>query len=164
MNNEIPKSQLIDNPLVQLENETDLAYRYFVAYAVLGPDRSLSEVVRLYDKPVTYKNQLNRWSSQHHWTERVNQYDRLNIQKIVLAQADVANQYKARLLSKDDSVADQLIYLATTPGVRPDIQLRAIQEFQRVLGIAVESEENIEPSSCDSNYVETLRQINNKYR
>jgi hypothetical protein len=59
----------------QLPIESAKAYAAFVAYAEMGSQRSLEKVCQKWGKNKAYVGQLERWSSQHRWQERVRQYD-----------------------------------------------------------------------------------------
>jgi hypothetical protein len=59
----------------QLPNESPRAYAAFAAYAELGSQRSLEKLCQKWGKNGAYVGQLERWSSQHRWQERVREYD-----------------------------------------------------------------------------------------
>jgi hypothetical protein len=78
----------------QLPNESAKAYAAFVAYAEMGSQRSVRDVAQKLDKSSTV---IGRWSSQHHWQERVRQYD-----------AAVLEEHNAALRAKRNSEIERL--------------------------------------------------------
>jgi hypothetical protein len=68
----------MDNPAASLERlpgESARAHEAIVEYAALGPGRSLAKLAQVWGKSRSYVGQLERWSSQHRWQERVAAYD-----------------------------------------------------------------------------------------
>lgn len=62
------------------ENEQDLqetprAAAAFLEYCAMGTARSLAKLSASYGKNTTYIRQLEKWSSDYKWQERVKQYD-----------------------------------------------------------------------------------------
>ena len=55
--------------------ETPKAARAFYEYCLLE-DRSLAKLAQKWGKSGAYVGQLERWSSAHHWVERVATYDK----------------------------------------------------------------------------------------
>jgi len=64
-----------DAPLERLPDESVKANSALLAYASLGPGRSLEKLRQKYGKNAAYTRQLERWSSQHNWQERIKIYD-----------------------------------------------------------------------------------------
>jgi hypothetical protein len=62
-------------PLARLPNESARAHEALLCYAELGPGRSLAKAAQVLGKRGAYVGQLERWSSQHHWQQRVKAYD-----------------------------------------------------------------------------------------
>lgn len=59
----------------KLPEETEIAYHWFCQYRDMGPERSLSAVVSMYNRKESYKSQLARWSGKFEWVDRVIAYD-----------------------------------------------------------------------------------------
>lgn len=57
------------------EQESAKAAAAFHDYCLLGSGRSLATLAQKYGKKPTYIRQLERWSSQYHWQERVKHYE-----------------------------------------------------------------------------------------
>ncbi|MHB8603882.1 MAG: hypothetical protein ACYDCK_01400 [Thermoplasmatota archaeon] len=55
--------------------DTDRSYEMFAKYRDLGPQRSLDRVRQNSGKGSGYMRQLERWSSDAHWVERVRAWD-----------------------------------------------------------------------------------------
>lgn len=63
------------------QRETPKAAAAFHEYALMGPDRSLAKLAESWGKNKSYVGQLQRWSSQFHWQDRVRQYDAQEAEK-----------------------------------------------------------------------------------
>jgi prophage DNA circulation protein len=85
----------------QLPNESAKAYAAFVAYAEMGSQRSLEKVCQQYAKSIPV---LKRWSVQHHWQERVRQYDAAVLEEHNAALRAKRNQEIERL--RQDALLD----------------------------------------------------------
>jgi prophage DNA circulation protein len=85
----------------QLPNESAKAYAAFVAYAEMGSQRSLEKVCQRYAKSIPV---LKRWSAQHHWQERVRQYDAAVLEEHNAALRAKRNQEIERL--RQDALLD----------------------------------------------------------
>lgn len=84
------------SPLDRIEGETSRAHAALVAYANLGPDRSLEKCRQSIGKTrAGYVTVLEGWSRTYHWQERVNAYDTLLAQQ---ALEEAADDYKARMI------------------------------------------------------------------
>lgn len=55
--------------------ETAKALAAYREYELMGPDRSLAKVRQKYGKSSAKLRLLERWSSAHHWQDRVRAYD-----------------------------------------------------------------------------------------
>ena len=55
--------------------ETAKAAAVFHEYCLLGIGRSFAKLAQKLGRPAGYTRQLETWSSQYHWQERVKQYD-----------------------------------------------------------------------------------------
>ena len=56
--------------------ETPKAAAAFIAYCELGQGRSLAKLAKQWGKNKSYVGQLERWSSENSWQERVKDYER----------------------------------------------------------------------------------------
>lgn len=65
----------LENALARLPGESNKAHAALLAYAELGPGRSLAKLAQEWGKSGSYVGQLERWSAQHHWQDRVAAYD-----------------------------------------------------------------------------------------
>lgn len=66
--------------LERLDRETSRAYQAFLDYARLGPDRSHSKLLRLYENneetiPTSSVSSVKTWSTDNDWVERALRYD-----------------------------------------------------------------------------------------
>lgn len=57
--------------LIDAPNETARAKEAFAEYVAMGPDRSLRKLAARHGKTRSYVVQLERWSSEHHWQDRI---------------------------------------------------------------------------------------------
>lgn len=62
---------MADLALVEAPNETARAREAFAEYVAMGPDRSLRKLAERHGKTRSYVVQLERWSSEHHWQDRI---------------------------------------------------------------------------------------------
>jgi hypothetical protein len=70
--------------------ETPKARAAYHEYEAMGTDRSLAKVAAKLGKPAGYTRQLETWSSQFHWQDRVKKYeDRLGEEKRKRRQAEL---------------------------------------------------------------------------
>jgi hypothetical protein len=72
-----------------------------VAYCELGTQRSTAKVAQKLGKSTTL---INRWSAQHHWQERVRQYDAVVLEEHNAALRAKRNQEIERL--RQDALLD----------------------------------------------------------
>ena len=151
-------SKVIENPLAQLEEETDKAYQYFVCYAEMGPDRSIEKVRQNYGKSTAYRRHLEKWSSENGWVERANQYDRWKVQQSIAVQSFVKDRITAKLLEGADEFAKRLLYLATSDQVKPSEQHEYMLTYLNMIGFDMEGEEK-KKSGGDSYYMQTFQQV-----
>ncbi len=56
--------------------ETETSYLWFSRYRDYGPERSIAKLVQKYGRKKSYKSQLDKWSSQYRWQERIVAYER----------------------------------------------------------------------------------------
>jgi hypothetical protein len=88
----------------QLPTESAKAYAAFVAYCEMGSQRSLEKLCQKWGKNGAYVGQLERWSSQHRWQERVRQYDAAVLEEHNAALRAKRNQEIERL--RQDALLD----------------------------------------------------------
>jgi hypothetical protein len=88
-----------DAPLERLPGESARAHTALLAYAELGPERSLAKLAQLWGKSRSYVGQLERWSARHRWQERVAAYD---AQLARRALEHAADQYIADIIAHQD--------------------------------------------------------------
>jgi hypothetical protein len=74
----------------QAHRETAKARAAYHEYEAMGTERSLAKVAAKLGKPAGYTRQLETWSSQFHWQDRVKKYeDRLGEEKRKKRQAEL---------------------------------------------------------------------------
>lgn len=76
-----PDSPSLSSSLTGASMETAKAAAAFRDYCLMGSDRSLAKLAEMYHKNKSYVHQLARWSSQHHWQDRVKRYDEEEAEK-----------------------------------------------------------------------------------
>src|ERR1700686_550099 len=119
----------------QEPTETSKAAAAFHEYCLLGADRSLVKLAQMWGKSRAYVGQLERWSSNHRWQERVRQYDEdlAKVQAKALEEAIVAERKNVlqsryalmhKRVQKLDEIVDKLIgYLDSKDNIwLPDVK------------------------------------------
>ena len=78
------------------EWETKTSYIWFRHYLEYGKGRSLEKLCQEYNKNISYKTQLAKWSSKNNWVDRVNAYDLYIIEKAreIVEKEDIEKQAK----------------------------------------------------------------------
>lgn len=93
-----------DNPLAQSPGESSKANAALNDYAMLGSDRSLAKLVALYARPSSYVRQLQRWSADFSWSERVAVWDEFQRER---ARQDAAGAWQERRRLQRESEYNQ---------------------------------------------------------
>lgn len=63
----------------RIEGETKKAYRAFIDYCMMGPDRTIRKLYQACIEDVSRHHRLGTllgWSTRHHWQDRVIEYER----------------------------------------------------------------------------------------
>lgn len=79
--------------------ETECAFRAFCLYRDMGADRRLKDVASVLEKRPEYIAQVGRWSSDHHWVQRVRAWDS-HQDRLACAAALEAKQEAAKQMVK----------------------------------------------------------------
>jgi hypothetical protein len=79
--------------------ETEISFRAFCLYRDMGADRRLHDVVKVLGKRENYRVQICKWSSDHHWVQRVRAWDS-HQDKLTCAAAIEAKQEAAKQMVK----------------------------------------------------------------
>lgn len=69
-------SKEVEHIWEKLPDESPLAFKWFCVYRDMGPERSQMKVIKKMGKVRGYRNQLDEWSVDHRWVERVSAYDK----------------------------------------------------------------------------------------
>jgi len=102
--------------------ETDLAYKYFVAYLEMGAERSHAKVVQKQGKKEHYVSQLAKWSTRYSWVERVQAYDDYLITQILEGKKDVIDRTRARLFHLAGLAVDAIEEVLTAYATLIDVE------------------------------------------
>lgn len=130
----------------QLPNETSTAYDRFKTYLELGGDRSLEKVRQKYTNSTSYKRQLAKWSSKHHWVGRAKAYDEHLMEQLIEEQEVIIKKSKSILLNAATDSANELVKIALSDGkqrLNPDEishmsqKLKAIEIILDRIGLRV---------------------------
>lgn len=90
----MPNTATIELPRRTEDGESARAHEMRVAYATMGPGRSLEKLRQKYGKSAAYIRQLEEWSSQYGWVESARQYDE---QQVFLTIQEASASYRRDL-------------------------------------------------------------------
>lgn len=109
-------------------NESEEAWEAFVLYRELGDDRSLAKVCSVLGKSDTM---LDRWSSRHRWTDRVQAWDRQLDRAVSAAAASAVAKATAGMAERHGTQA-QLTLEAVLAPIR--VAVKRLREDPRFVG------------------------------
>ena len=108
----------LGKPWAKRSGETSRAFRAFLAYLELGPERSYVGVARALEHPDSYKHQVGRWRTKYNWEERIASYEAEILERSIGDRAGALQKARQVLVDGAEKAAQNLVDIAE--GVLPE--------------------------------------------
>lgn len=102
----------LGKPWAKRSGETSRAFRAFLAYLELGPERSYVGVARALEHPDSYKHQVGRWRDKYNWEERVGAYEAEILERSIGDRSSALQKARQILVNGAQKAATQLVAIA----------------------------------------------------